>query len=449
MAATLDRTASQQDIFGDAETPERRDPHVAWVDGGGKARTEIVRSQVIAGSAQAAGLVLDHPTVSRLHAELDPQPGGLWVRDLGSHNGTYVEGIRVSGACVPDGAKVRFGHVEVTVTYAPTPRALELWPAHRFGPLVGPSAIMRALFARLARIAPSNASVLVEGETGTGKELVARAIHDASPRKGGPFVIIDCGALPETLLEAELFGHARGAFTGAAEARAGAIEAADGGTVFLDEIGELPLAMQPKLLRVLESGTVRRLGETQHRKVDVRFVSATHRDLRTMTNNRAFREDLYFRLAVLPVTIPPLRERPTDIVALIQHLVPASEMATVTPELVRELVTRPWPGNVRELRNFIERALALGPREALAFVAGPAAARTATAGDTSLSGAWRLDEQLLARPYKEVRERVFDEIERAYLKALLESTGRNISAAADSAGINRTYLHRLIRRHDL
>ena len=448
MVATLDRTASQQDVFGGDAAVARRDPHVAWTDGEGRARQEIVRSQVIVGSASAAGLVLDHATVSRLHAELDPQPEGLWVRDLGSRNGTHVEGIRVSGACVPDGAKVRFGHVEVTVTYARTATALELWPAPRFGPLVGPSPIMRALFARLARVAQSGAAVLIEGETGTGKELVAQAIHDASPRQGGPFVIIDCGALPETLLEAELFGHARGAFTGAVEARPGAIEAADGGTVFLDEIGELPLAMQPKLLRVLESGTVRRLGEAQHRKVDVRFVSATHRDLRTMTNNRAFREDLYFRLAVLPVTIPPLRERPSDIVALVQHFLPPSETATVTPELVRELVTRPWLGNVRELRNFIERALALGPREALAFVAAPAAARTAIA-ERPDPGAWTLDEQLLARPYKEVRERVFDQIERAYLKALLARTGRNITAAADTAGLNRTYLHRLLRRHDL
>ena len=167
-----------------------------------------------------------------------------------------------------------------------------------------------------------------------------------------------------------------------------------------------------------------------------------------MTNNRAFREDLYFRLAVLPVTIPPLRERPSDIVALVQHFLPPSETATVTPELVRELVTRPWLGNVRELRNFIERALALGPREALAFVAAPAAARTAIA-ERPDPGAWTLDEQLLARPYKEVRERVFDQIERAYLKALLARTGRNITAAADTAGLNRTYLHRLLRRHDL
>jgi two-component system response regulator GlrR len=455
MVATLDRTASQHDIFGGDEAVERRDPHVAWAAGNGQTRSEVVRSQLIVGSAPAAALVLDHATVSRLHAQLDPQPDGLWVRDLGSRNGTYVEGIRVTGACVPEGATVRFGQVEVTVTYARSATVPELWPAPCFGPLVGPSALMRALFARLARFAQSGASVLVEGETGTGKELVAKAIHDASPRKGGPFVIIDCGALPETLLEAELFGHARGAFTGAIEARAGALEAADGGTVFLDEIGELPLTMQPKLLRVLESGTVRRLGETSHRKIDVRFVSATHRDLRAMTNSGAFREDLYFRLAVLPITVPPLRERPSDVLALLQHFLPASERATVTPELVRELVTRPWLGNVRELRNFIERALALGPREALAFVAAPADARPATAarpgephGEAG-HGAWRLDEQLLARPYKEVRERVSDQIEREYVKALLDRTGRNISAAADSAGINRTYLHRLIRRHEL
>ena len=215
---------------------------------------------------------------------------------------------------------------------------MELWPGPQFGRLIGPSVKMRELFARLARIARAPASVLIEGETGTGKELVARAIHDASPRAGRPFVVIDCGALPENLLDAELFGHARGAFTGAVAARAGAFESAEGGTVFLDEIGELPLGVQPKLLRVLESRAVRRLGENDHRPVDVRVLSATHRDLRTMVNSRAFREDLYFRLAVLPVRVPPLRERPGDIIALAQHFLPRESAGSVPTTVFSSIV---------------------------------------------------------------------------------------------------------------
>src|SRR6185369_2205461 len=274
MPAADHETASRKDALGYDEALMRRDPEVTWTDQRGQVITRIVDGRTVVGAAPDVGLVLADPAVSRLHAELDPQDSGLWVRDLGSRNGTYVEGIRVLAACVPDGGKLRIGDSQLTVRYAQSATRVELWPASSFGSLVGPSVKMRELFARLARVAQSGAAVLIQGETGTGKEVAARAIHEASPRAGGPFVIIDCGALPETLLEAELFGHARGAFTGAVEARPGAIEAADGGTVFLDEIGELPLAMQPKLLRVLESGTVRRLGEAQHRKVDVRFVSA-------------------------------------------------------------------------------------------------------------------------------------------------------------------------------
>ena len=440
-------TASQQDALGYDQGLMRRHPQVSWTDGGGQLTTRVIESRTVVGTAPDVDLVLADPAVSRLHAELDPQESGLWVRDLSSRNGTYVEGIRVTAACVPDGARLRLGDSQLWVKYPPAATPVELWPAPEFGALVGPSVKMRELFARLARMATSSAPVLIEGETGTGKELAARALHDASPRADGPFVIIDCGALPENLLEAELFGHARGAFTGAVEARAGAIAAADGGTVFLDEIGELPLSMQPKLLRVLETRTVRRLGETHYRSIDVRFVSATHRDLRTMANARAFREDLYFRLAVLPVTIPPLRERPGDIVALVRRFLPADVAGTVTPDLLRELVSRPWLGNVRELRNFLERALTLGPREALSFVA--VAAGGAGAGGGPGFVAPRLTEDMIALPYKELRERILNQIERAYVEALLSRHTGNVSAAADAAGLNRTYLHRLIRRHGL
>jgi transcriptional regulator with GAF, ATPase, and Fis domain len=420
----------------------RRDPSIQWSDDEGHARDKVIQERVIVGTAPSSDIVLVDRVVSRLHAELDPRDDGLWVRDLGSRNGTFLEGIRVLAARVPNGGRVQLGRTELTVFYPAEPTAIELWPKNTFGGLVGASVGMRALFARLSRIAQSQATVLIEGETGTGKELAAKAIHDASPRAEGPFVVIDCGALPENLLEAELFGHAKGAFTGALGARTGAIEEADGGTVFLDEIGELPLNMQPKLLRVLESRMVRRLGETQHRAVDVRFISATHRDLRTMANNRAFREDLYFRLAVLPVTVPPLRERPGDLPLLIEHLLPKEARGAVSPDLLRELAGRPWLGNVRELRNFLERAATLGAPEALEL-AGQSPARC--------EDVWRpkLPREMLELTLRELRELVVERVEREYFARLLERCDRNVAKGAELAGLNRTYVYRLLSKYRL
>jgi transcriptional regulator with PAS, ATPase and Fis domain len=298
---------------------------------------------------------------------------------------------------------------------------------------------MRRLFTQLARIAPSPATVLIQGETGTGKELVARALHEASPRARGPFVILDCGALPESLLEAELFGHTRGAFTGATQARAGAIEAAHGGTLFLDEIGELPLSMQPRVLRALESRLVRRLGETEHRRVDVRFLCATHRDLRAMIDHGTFREDLYFRVAVLPVLVPALRDRRGDILPLLCSFLPPALARTLPPELADELTRRAWAGNVRELRNFAECAAALGLREASLASRHLPAPRP----EPPLA----LADEILRRPLSEARQWADRTFERRYLLELLDRHGHNVSEAARAAGVGRSYLHRIIARH--
>jgi transcriptional regulator of acetoin/glycerol metabolism len=227
---------------------------------------------VVIGSADGVKVLLDDPKVSRLHAELELDDGGVWVRDLGSSNGTWVDALRIERVRFEQDGRFRVGNTTLSLTFA-EPAKIALWPEDRLGSLLGRSEPMRELFMQLTRLASSEASVLIKGETGTGKELVARELHAASKRAKGPLVVVDCASLPENLLEAELFGHTRGAFTGAVAARQGSIEAADGGTVFLDEIGELPLAMQPKLLRVLESKTVRRVGETEQRQVDVRFVS--------------------------------------------------------------------------------------------------------------------------------------------------------------------------------
>jgi transcriptional regulator with PAS, ATPase and Fis domain len=433
-----DPTLSQKQAF---DAPwMRRAPIIAWCEPAGQTREKELVERVVVGTAPSADVVLSDRAISRLHAELEPRDDGLWVRDLGSRNGTFVEGIRVVAACIPHGAKVQLGRTEIAIRYAEQPRPVELWPSAQFAGLVGASVAMRELFAKLSRIAQSSAPVLIEGETGTGKELAAKAIHDASPRASGPFVIIDCAALPETLLEAELFGHAKGAFTGALAARPGAIEEAEGGTVFLDEIGELPLSMQPKLLRVLESRMVRRIGETQHRGVDVRFIAATHRDLRTLANNRAFREDLYFRIAVLPLTIPPLRERLGDIPLLIDHLLSREDARIISPDLMRDLASRPWFGNVRELRNFLERATTLGAPEALALAASDAAQPEEQEWRPKLPRDW------LELPLRDLRERVGALVDREYLGQLLQRCEQNVARAAAVAGVNRTYLYRLLAK---
>ncbi len=398
-----------------------------------------VNQRAVIGSAPSADVLVSDATVSKLHADVEPREDGIWIRDLGSRNGTYIEGILVREGAVPEGGGVRVGSTLLTMLREPEAKDIELWPEDHFGKMIGRSTAMRELFATLARVAPTDSSVLIQGETGTGKELVASALHDASRRTAGPFVVVDCAALPENLLESELFGHARGAFTGADTAREGAIESADGGTVFLDEIGEIPLAVQPKLLRVLEARTVRRVGETQHRKVDVRFVAATHRNLREMVNAGSFREDLYFRLSVLPVVVPPLRERIEDIPMLVEAFLATQGGAWPEGTQLADLTKRSWLGNVRELRTFVERALIFGPQKALTMTGARAPAKD-DPGEVPA---------MLDSPLREAREVWMDRFERAYVSRLLERHGRNVAAAAQAASVHRTYLYRLIEKHGL
>ncbi|MBX3228504.1 MAG: sigma 54-interacting transcriptional regulator [Labilithrix sp.] len=437
----------------------RQKPVVAWTDASGAHREGIGAGRVLLGSSPHVQLRVHDPAVSRLHAELELRDGHVWVRDLGSTNGTWVDGVFVQSARLGAGSQLRVGATTISVSFAPDAAKTALWPYERLGPLVARSESMRELFFMLADFARTDSPVLIQGETGTGKELVARAIHESSRRSEGPFIVVDCGALPEALLEGELFGHVKGAFTGAAASRAGAFESADGGTVFLDEIGELPLSMQPKLLRVLESLTVRRLGEAQHRPVDVRFVSATHRDLRAMVANGSFREDVYFRLAVLPAFVPPLRDRPSDVGLLLEHFL-ASRAIHVRPEIVAEMERCPWRGNVRELRAFTERAIAVGPDRAWAMTRGlatggsiapPAATSTSTSISTSVATvAGDLPPVAADVPFKVLRERWSDHLEREYLKSLIARLGRaDVGALAEAAGLDRSYVHRLLKKHDL
>jgi transcriptional regulator with GAF, ATPase, and Fis domain len=425
-------------------------PRLAWVDDKGEHTVEIDRP-ILVGSSDRVQAILEDRMVSRLHAELEPREDGVWIRDLGSKNGTWVEGVRVQVAQVSDGARVRVGGSTLVVTYDRDPRKVPLWPSDRLGSMVAASEVMRELFQRASQYAQTDAPVLVTGETGTGKELLAQAIHELSARAEGPFVVVDCAALTDTLLESELFGHVRGAFTDAVSTRVGAIEAAHGGTVFLDEIGELPAAMQPKLLRVLETSQVRRVGEVTFRQVDVRFVAATHRDLARMVGAGVFREDLYFRLAVLPANVPALRERPGDVPLLVEHFASRYPGLAFDPAAMERLASYAWLGNVRELRNFVERARALGPARALAMLEGteaPASRPTVPPPPAPLA-ALPFPEVPLDRPFKELREAYIDHLEREYIKGIILRVGRNASAVATAAGLDRTYVHRLMRKHDL
>ncbi|MCW5836155.1 MAG: sigma 54-interacting transcriptional regulator [Labilithrix sp.] len=444
MASELDDERLESTQTGPARPTVRREPAIVptvTVTDGAGVRAVVVVEPIVVGASRDVALVLQDPKVSRLHAELSPRADGLWVTDLGSKNGTWIEGIRVASALVPGGATVRLGDASLVVRYAQGERWRELWPHASFHRLRGGSDAMRALYARLARCAARDATVLVRGETGTGKELAAEALHEASARAGMPFVVVECGAMPVNLLEAELFGVKRGAFTGADRDRAGAVEAADGGTLFLDEIGELPIDLQPKLLRFLETRTSRRLGEAQHRKADVRVVCATHRDLRRAAIGGAFREDLYFRINVVDITLPPLRARgSSDILALVQRFLgefsaqlkkPVRGLSTAAAE---RLIAYRWPGNVRELRNSIEKAVTLAQFDTIGIDDLPA--RVVGAEPADAARGWQPHGELVS----------LEEMGRRYIIHVLESVSGNKAAAARILEIERKTLYRKLEQ---
>ncbi len=422
----------------------------------------IAQRAAIIGRSQAADLRLTDPTVSSFHAEVCAADAGVLVRDLESRNGTMYAGARLVKAIVPSGSTLEVGSSLVRVEVdAPFEATIHELPA--FGELRGKSVGMREMFSTLSRLARTDISVMIEGETGTGKELAARAVHDASAYASGPFVVLDCTAIPASLAESTLFGHEKGAFTGANERRVGIFEAAEGGTVFLDEVGELPLELQPKLLRVLERREVVRVGSTQTRPIQVRVLCATWRDLRMMINAAKFREDLYYRLAQARVSIPPLRDRRDDISVLVYHFLqklPANTQGAraIGPEALQELSRREFPGNVRELKSTVERAAMMAEGAVitnadLAFermLTGERERTPTTAGVTATippSGPGALAGPLT--PFKEAKRTLIDEFERGYLQRLLARTGNNLSRAASLAGIERHYLRDLFRKHGL
>jgi len=409
-----------------------------------KGTSKVVGGRLTIGKAADNDLVLTDDTVSRHHCEIVRAPDGLHVRDLESTNGTKIDGTRIREAMVTPGSVLKVGEVEIQ--FRPSVQKVEVLPSEhtQFGPAIGQSLAMRTIFGVLERIAPTDATVLLEGETGTGKDVLARAIYSASSRANKPFLVVDCGAVTYSLIESELFGHERGSFTGAVAMRQGAFELADGGTVFLDEIGELPLDVQPKLLRVLETKEFRRVGGNKTLSSNVRVIAATKRDLQREVGTGKFREDLYFRLAVVPVTVPPLRARRDDIPTLVQAMLKTANGAglTIPPETVQALTAHEWPGNVRELRNVLERSVymaqATGSTE-IGVVTLPTA-------HTSSDAAFHFEPE---KSYRETRAKYDGEFERRYVKWLLGRHNGNISAAAREAKMDRKHLHDMAKKHGL
>ncbi len=446
-------------VFEDRKATKRRlrQSALVVVDGPDQGRElEIQKERVTVGSSVISDLVLTDPNVSGSHCEIIASEKGFLLRDLDSTTGTYVDDLRVREVWIAGGTTIRLGQTQLRFQVGSGTIEIDLSHRTQFFELVGQSVRMRKIFAVLEKVAASDLTVLVRGETGTGKELVARAIHRASKRAKRSLIVQDCSAIPANLIESTLFGHEKGSFTGAVDRHRGCFEQGDSGTLFLDEIGELSLELQPKLLRVLEHKEVQRVGGTRTIPVDVRVIAATNRDLRQMVNEGSFREDLYYRLSVVQVELPSLRERAEDIPLLVQDFLeefckrrfPGEDCRyTVTPDAMLKLQAYPWPGNVRELKNTIERAISLADGTELGMAdLLPASQKTPRAHLPGGTAEQFVDS---GTPFKEAKQRVLDTFESAYLRALLEKHGGNISRSAQSAGLTRYHLRELAKRYGL
>ena len=422
------------------------------IDGPDRGRSvEGGAEELAIGTADANDLVLTDASVSRHHVAIAPTRRGLLVRDLGSTNGTTLDGVAIERAYLAPGAVIAAGATRLRCEVGDGDDAPALSPDSRWGRALGTSPAMRKIFAMLPRLAASDATILLEGETGTGKGLLASAIHEASPRAGGPFIVVDCGSIPPNLIESELFGHEKGSFTGATSARVGAFEAARRGTVFLDEIGELPLDMQPKLLRALEEHQVKRVGGNEQIKLDIRVIAATNRDLRSEINRGRFRSDVYYRLNTFRIRVPPLRERRPDIPLLVAHfyeqLAPAGEAPPA--EVLADFARQDWPGNVRELRAAVERTVLLGEpavwRELFDdHAAGAPETTPAAAPAPAPPGDARFTD---GTSFRAAKERAVAEWERDYVRGLIAAHGGNLSRAARAVRMDRNHLRELLVRH--
>jgi DNA-binding NtrC family response regulator len=437
----VDRTST---IYSEALPDDGAPPRcqLVVIDGPDRGRAIRLDRKIVVGTRDDCDLTLADDRVSGRHVELEPDGARFRATDLESTNGTLFEGSLIARVVVPIGATFKIGKTFLRILPVREPVDVEPSQSRTFGDLVGESLAMREVFAVLELAADSDITVLLEGETGTGKELAARAIHEASARKKGPFVAIDCGALPEALLESELFGHVRGAFTGASATRKGAFARADGGTIFLDELGAIAPAVQARLLRVLEQRTVKPVGADDERPVDVRVVAATRDDLDALVATGAFRPDLSYRISVLKIVIPPLRARREDIRILVETMMKRSglEAGEIRGENLDRLLVHDWPGNVRELRNAVERATALSPRAA--SFAELSLSLTPMAGSDPLSIRTDL-------PFTEAKQEIVSAFELRYLRDLFTRCDGNVAATAREAQMDRKHLRSLLEKHGL
>nr|WP_233277964.1 sigma 54-dependent Fis family transcriptional regulator [Myxococcus stipitatus] len=397
------------------------------------------------GSDPASDLVLTDTTVSRRHLEVERTPRGLLLRDTGSRNGTFLDGRQVLQAYLGRGDKVELGKTKLAVKVSAKPTEVELAGAESFGALVGSSEKMRWVFTELRRVAREDMSLLIEGETGTGKELAARAVHQHSARRHGPFKVVDCNLISEEKAERELFGGLRASDAEDKEAR-GVFEAARGGTLFLDEVGELPLMVQGKLLRVLDAREVPSL-DGQPVPVDVRVIASTHRNLEEDVRQGRFRADLYFRLAVARVRLPPLRTRREDLPSLAQALSQTLRASvTLTPQTLALFEGYDWPGNVRELRNVLERGALMeetGNTSWLDFLAQPSRRPEGQPPGNHVATL------VTGMPYHEAKDRVLADFERLYFAEVMRTVGFDMKAAEQRTGLSMQSLYRLLKKNGL
>ncbi len=425
--------------------PDRtRQREVHWIVRGGIVRMPdgtthpVDVDAVVVGRDAGAQIVVDDPEVSAAHVELRAVDEGVRVRDLGSTNGTFVGPFRVTEGIVRTPTALTIGRTVLTVEPTAEHRVDVGW-SDGFGPLVGRSPRMRRVFGVLERIAPTPLSVLILGETGTGKEVVAKAVHEASPRKNGPFVVVDCGSIPPTLAESILFGHEKGAFTGADQRRKGALADADGGTLFLDELGELPLELQPKLLRALSERQIKRVGASAFEPIDVRVLAATRRDISAEMNAGRFRSDLYFRIAQVRVELPPLRERSGDIPLLVEAVCKRAgkpeHTAAVVGWIQQNLGVHDWAGNVRELVNVASVAATLADQPgAIDDVMALTRDRSETPNAPITA-------------FAEAKRVALLEFERGYFQTLSDAASGNVSEMARQSGMERHHVRAYLRKH--
>lgn len=419
--------------------------------------------EISIGAMDDNDLIVDDDTVSRYHCRILQDETSYLIEDLDSTNGTFVNRVRVRHAYLKPGCTLTVGKSDVR--FQNLDERVQIQPVNRdkFGSIVGKSTRMREIFTILEKIAPTGVTVIIEGETGTGKEVVARTLHEASKRTGKPFVVFDCGAIPENLIESELFGHEKGSFTGAIAGRQGLFETAQGGTIFMDELGELSLDLQPKLLRALEQREVRRVGSNKPIKIDARVIAATNRNLEEEVRAGRFREDLFYRLSVVRLILPPLRDRREDIPLLLKHFLRTgnfnkdpegkTRVKGISREAMDALMTYRWPGNIRELLNVVERACAYADDDTIDLehlpetISGIGVVRRRS--DRAQPTAKDRVDRALNRPFKEAKEEWVSSFERDYILNLLKKNSFNISHASREADIDRKYFRKLMKKYEI